>query len=355
MHQIAAVIPAEVLAQPLTVANPVAGPGPEGADRETAIAAGPPGMQIVGIGHGVDDVGLAVAVDVSGHPLAVGNRIASPGTESADIERTIAIRHPGMRIVAVGDRVEQVGLAIAIEVTGHPDPVGNTVAGPGAEGTDVEAAVAVRHPGVHVVGVGHRMHDVGLAVAVQVGSHPVAVRNPVAGPGPEGADVEGAVAVRHPGMHIVRVGHRMHDVGLAVAVDVGCQPDPVGDGVAGPGAEGAHGMGAVTVRDPGVHIVTVVDRMHHVQASVAVQVGAQPVAVGQGVVAPWTRLRDREPARTVGTQRGDQPRTVSVGQSGQAEQWHQAENRCKRPCGHRPVRTPRFHCHPVSCVHLPLP
>src|SRR5574341_959937 len=97
------------------------------------------------------------------------------------------------------------------------------------------------------------MHNVGLAVAVDVRRDPEAVRAGLPRLRPERAYLEGSVAVRDPGVHVVTALHRMHDVGLAVAVDVPREPEPVRDGVPRPRPERAYLEGSVAVRDPGVH------------------------------------------------------------------------------------------------------
>src|SRR5437867_860546 len=124
------------------------------------------------------------------------------------------------------------------------------------------------------------MHDIGLAVSIDVGGEPDAVRNRVPLPWPERPDGIRAVAVGYPRMYVIRIRHRMHDIGLAVSIDVGGEPDAVRNRVPLPWPECSKGIRAVAVGYPGMYVIRVRYGVHEVHSAVTIEIEGKPYAVG---------------------------------------------------------------------------
>src|SRR5436190_2022786 len=93
----------------------------------------------------------------------------------------------------LGDQVDQVGAAIAIKVPRQPGPAVDEISGPGAKLLDVERAVAIRKPGMNVIRIG-QMNEITFAVTVEITGEPLTRVDAVAWCRAESSDRESIVA-----------------------------------------------------------------------------------------------------------------------------------------------------------------
>src|SRR3990172_4517906 len=95
-------------------------------------------------------VRLAVPAEICALPRPQLHGVARPGLEGRLRETTVALRQPDVRVVTAA-QVNEIAVAVAVEVCGLPGPQLHGVARPRLEGRLRETTVALRQPDVRVV------------------------------------------------------------------------------------------------------------------------------------------------------------------------------------------------------------
>ncbi len=88
--------------------------------RERPVAIGYPGVggRSRGADEQMDDVCLSVTIYVADHHVRAVDFVAGPQREGGDTKGPVAVREPHAHGVRAIDRIENVGLAVAVEVSG---------------------------------------------------------------------------------------------------------------------------------------------------------------------------------------------------------------------------------------------
>src|SRR5439155_1605036 len=156
--------------EPVTAAVEALVAGRDVAPDVEAAARAEPGDDLARVRRDVDEIDLAVAVGVGRFPRAAAlEATVAAGRVGADGEAPVAVRAPGEDLPRVGRDVNEIRLAVAVDVGGAEFAASLEAAVARVDvGADVEIPVARREPRDDLPRVAREVEEVGLAVAVRV-------------------------------------------------------------------------------------------------------------------------------------------------------------------------------------------
>src|SRR5438093_11135531 len=262
----------------------------EHADVEAAVADGAP--DVGEVAADVQKVGAGLPGEVARLPEAGLHVVARPRLQLGDSVGAVAVGEPGQPVVGAAD-VHEVSLAVCIEVAAQPPPGAGAVTVPRPEALAAIGAVAVRQPGIDDARAAE-LHEVYLAVAVEVAGAPGAGLYGVVPPRPVGDNPDAAIGVQEPGIDHIGAAE-VNELCFAVAVYVPRLPGAGLQGVARPGSKSRDIVAATGIGKPDVAVVAAA-HVGEVRPAVAVEIRRQPEAHTGDIAWPRTKVRDNSEA-----------------------------------------------------------